>query len=254
MDPHLDPRPDTTSGMSSRSTLLVSDLHLSPARPGTTAAFIGLLDGAARDADVLYILGDLFDYWIGDESVDESAVRPVIAALAAVSAAGTSIRFMHGNRDFLVGRRFAEATGIQLLPDPLLVEIGGVPTLLLHGDTLCTEDTGYNGFRATVREAAWQRAFLARPLAERRAEALRLRALSEREKQSKSAEIMDVTPSEVLRMLRASGYPRMVHGHTHRPMRHVHPVDGRCCERWVLPDWQDSATGLAATGGTLLRF
>ena len=240
--------------MASGPTLLVSDLHLSPSRPATTAAFIGLLAGAARDAATLYILGDLFDYWTGDEEIDDPAIRPVVDALAALSTAGTAVLFMHGNRDFLVGRRFAEATGVTLLPDPLLVEIDGMQTLLLHGDTLCTEDAGYNRFRATVRDPAWQQAFLARPLAERRAEALRLRALSEREKQSKPAEIMDVTPSEVLRVLRASGYPRMVHGHTHRPMQHLHPVDGRSCERWVLPDWQDAATGLSAEHRSLRRF
>ncbi|MFN9156069.1 MAG: UDP-2,3-diacylglucosamine diphosphatase [bacterium] len=240
--------------MASGPTLLVSDLHLSASRPVTTAAFIGRLAGAARDAAALYILGDLFDYWIGDEEIDDPSIRPVVDALAAVSAGGTSVLFMHGNRDFLVGRRFAEATGVQLLPDPLLVEIDGMPTLLLHGDTLCTEDDGYNRFRATVRDPEWQAAFLARPLAERRAEARRLRAISEREKQSKSAEIMDVTPSEVLRVLRETGYPRLVHGHTHRPMQHVHPVDGRSCERWVLPDWHDAPTGLAADRRTLRLF
>jgi UDP-2,3-diacylglucosamine hydrolase len=124
----------------------------------------------------------------------------------------------------------------------------------MHGDTLCTGDTAYNGFRAMVRAPEWQRDFLARPLADRRAEARRLRLLSEQEKAAKTADIMDVTPAEVLRVLRENGYPRLVHGHTHRPARHVHPVDGRACERWVLPDWQASATGLVAAGGHLQRF
>jgi UDP-2,3-diacylglucosamine hydrolase len=234
-------------------TLLISDLHLSAARPGTTAAFIALLSGPARDAASLYILGDLFDYWIGDEDIDDPAVRPVIDALSALSRAGTAVSFMHGNRDFLVGGRFASATGVRLLPDPLLLDLDGVATLLMHGDTLCIEDAGYNRFRATVRDPAWQRAFLDRPLPERREEAQRLRAMSEREKQSKSAEIMDVTPSEVLRTLRACGYPRLVHGHTHRPGRHLHAVDGRSCERWVLPDWQDAAAGLVTSAGGRLQ-
>ncbi len=240
--------------MADAVTLLVSDLHLSVDRPDTAAAFIGLLAGPARDAVALFILGDLFDYWIGDDDLDAPSVRPVVDALAALSASGTKVSFMHGNRDFLVGDRFAAATGVQLLPDPLRLDLDGVPTLLMHGDTLCTGDTAYNGFRTMVRAPEWQQAFLARPLADRRAEARRLRLLSEQEKAAKPADIMDVTPAEVLRVLREHGYPRLVHGHTHRPARHVHPVDGRACERWVLPDWQASATGLVAAGGRLQRF
>lgn len=235
-------------------TLLISDLHLSAARPAATAAFLALLAGPARDAAALYILGDLFDYWIGDEDIDDPAVRPIVDALAAVSNGGTAVSFMHGNRDFLVGARFAAATGVRLLPDPLLLQLDGVPTLLMHGDTLCLEDAAYNRFRAAVRDPAWQQAFLARPVAARREEAQRLRAISEHEKKSKPAEIMDVTPSEVLRTLRAFDYPRLVHGHTHRPGRHLHPVDGRPCERWVLPDWQQVAAGLRADQGRLSPF
>jgi len=233
------------------TALLVSDLHLSATRPGTTAAFLELLGGSARDAAALYILGDLFDYWVGDEDIDDPAVRPVVDALASLTGSGTTVSFMHGNRDFLVGEGFAAATGVRLLPDPLLLELDGIATLLMHGDTLCLEDSGYNRFRAAVRDPAWQRAFLARPLAERRAEAARLRAISEQEKKSKSAEIMDVTPTEVLRVLRAYGYPRLVHGHTHRAGRHLYPVDGRACERWVLPDWHEAAVGLTAGFGRL---
>ncbi len=240
--------------MGTVSALLVSDLHLSPSRPDTTAAFLGLLAGPARSAGEFYILGDLFDYWTGDEALDDPAVRPVVEALAALARGGTQVSFMHGNRDFLVGQRFADATGARLLPDPVLVDLDGVPTLLLHGDTLCTEDEGYNRFRAVVRDPAWQQAFLARPLDERLAEARRLRAISEHEKQTKPSEIMDVTPSEVFRVLRARGYARMVHGHTHRPGVHRHPVDGRWCERRVLPDWHGRATGLVARDGRLEPF
>jgi UDP-2,3-diacylglucosamine hydrolase len=240
--------------MAAGPTLLVSDLHLSVDRPGTTAAFLALLAGPARGAQALYILGDLFDYWVGDEDIEDPHVRPVVDALAAVAAGGTVVSLMHGNRDFLIGAGFAAATGVRLLSDPLLLELDGVATLLMHGDTLCLEDAGYNRFRTVVRDPAWQRAFLARPLAERRAEAARLRAISEQEKRSKPAEIMDVTPTEVLRMLRAHGYPRLVHGHTHRPARHVHAVDGRACERWVLPDWHQVATGLRSEGGVMRRF
>ena len=239
-------------------TLFISDLHLSPTRPHTTAAFIAFLGSRARGAQALYILGDLFDYWIGDDDLDAPLHASVAGALATLTASSVPVYVMHGNRDFLLGARFAARTGVQLLADPTAIALDGVPTLLLHGDTLCTEDLAYNRFRATVRDPAWQQEFLARPLAERRAEAQRLRTLSEQEKQHKRAEIMDVTPSEVLRVLRAHGYPRIVHGHTHRPRQHQHPVDGRICERWVLPDWAAGAgapaVGLGADAGTLRPF
>jgi UDP-2,3-diacylglucosamine hydrolase len=241
-----------------RETLFISDLHLSPARPDTTAALIAFLRGRARSAQALYILGDLFDYWIGDDDLDAPLHAIVADELVTLTASGVSAYLMHGNRDFLLGEVFAARTGVRLIADPTPLELNGVPTLLLHGDTLCSEDLAYNRFRATVRDPVWQQAFLARPLGERRAEAQRLRAISEQEKQHKRAEIMDVTPSEVLRALRAHGYPRIIHGHTHRPMLHRHPVDGRVCERWVLPDWAATAgapaAGLAARGGMIQPF
>ncbi len=236
------------------STLFVSDLHLSAARPDTAQAFTGFLARQARSAAALYILGDLFDAWIGDDDLADPFNASIAVALRALTATGVPVAIMHGNRDFLIGTRFSQATGVSLLADPTLIQLDGQRTLLLHGDTLCTEDTGYNAFRRSVRDPAWQQAFLARPLIDRRAEAQRLRALSEQEKQHKSAEIMDVTPSEVLRVLRAHAYPRLLHGHTHRPMRHRHPVDGRVCERWVLADWAAQAVGLAATGGQICTF
>ncbi|MBC7779838.1 MAG: UDP-2,3-diacylglucosamine diphosphatase [Proteobacteria bacterium] len=228
-------------------TLFISDLHLSATRPHTTQAFADFLRRRATGADALYILGDLFDFWIGDDDLEDPLNARVVDALAALTAAGVPVWFMHGNRDFLVGARFADATGVRILDDPTVIDVYGTRTLLMHGDTLCIEDTRYNALRATVRDPGVQQAFLARTLDARRAEVQRMRAISEQEKQTKSNEIMDVTPSEVLRTLRRHGYPRLIHGHTHRPMRHAHPVDGRVCERWVLADWADAPVGGVAT-------
>ena len=146
---------------------------------------------------------------------------------------------MHGNRDFLLGRSFADACGASLLADPTLVEMHGTATLLTHGDLLCSGDTDYVAFRATVRSLDWQRRFLAQPLPQRKAQIAELRAQSRLEQSRKSAAIMDVDAETVDNTLRKYGYPRLVHGHTHRPARHVHTVDGRACERWVLPDWHE---------------
>jgi len=230
-----------------RETLFISDLHLSEQRPGTTAALLGLLGGRAREAAALYVLGDLFDAWIGDDDLGEPMHTQVAGALRALSGQGVPVFVMHGNRDFLLGERFAQAAGATLLADPTVVELAGGRTLLAHGDTLCTDDRDYAAFRAQVRDAAWQRTFLARPLAQRRAEAARLRAASEAGKRLKAAQIMDVTPRAVEDLLRAHGCRRLIHGHTHRPGRQAHEVDGAACERWVLPDWDDSAAGLAVT-------
>jgi len=187
-------------------------------------------------ADALYILGDLFESWVGDDGL-ELPFNARIAGDLARAARATPVYFMHGNRDFLVARRFAEETGVELLEDPALVDLYGTRTLLMHGDTLCTADTQYQAFRAQVRNPAWQQAVLARPLEQRIAMAQGLRGQSEGAKQDKSMEIMDVTVDAVLDAYRKHEAPLMIHGHTHRPMRHVHDVDGRQCVRWVLPDW-----------------
>lgn len=226
-------------------TLLISDLHLSVQRPGTTAALLDLLRGRAREARALYVLGDLFDAWIGDDDLAEPMHAQVASALRAVADSGVPVRLMHGNRDFLLGEAFARAAGASLLHDPTVIEIAGERTVLAHGDTLCTEDRDYAAFRAQVRDPAWQRGFLARPLDERRAEAARLRAASEAGKRLKAAQIMDVTPQAVVDLLRAHGCRRLIHGHTHRPGRQAYEVDGAACERWVLPDWDSTPVGLA---------
>ncbi len=221
--------------------LFISDLHLCEERPATTRAFFAFLEGPAREAGALYILGDLFEYWVGDDDAEAPFNREVSAALAALSANGVEVSLLVGNRDFLLGTRFAERAGLRLLPDPSLVEAEGRPLLLTHGDLLCTDDLAYLAWRAQVRDPAWQRGFLARPLAERKAVVEDLRRRSEAAKQEKSSEIMDVNAAAVADLLREWGYPTLIHGHTHRPARHVHEVDGRSCERWVLADWDEDA-------------
>jgi UDP-2,3-diacylglucosamine hydrolase len=234
------------------SALFVSDLHLSPARPAMAAAFAQLLRTEARTAARLYILGDLFDYWIGDDDLADPFHAQIAAGLAELAAAGCRVGFMPGNRDFLLGERFAAAAGLCLLPDPSIEDIEGTPTVLMHGDTLCVDDVDYMAFRAEVRASAWQRSFLDQPLAARRAAALQLRARSAASQEQKAEAIMDVAERAVVQAFRDCGCTRMIHGHTHRPGRHEHRVDGRRCERWVLADWYGQASYLRcdATGCT----
>ena len=155
---------------------------------------------------------------------------------------------MHGNRDFLIGEKFCHAAGVALLHDPTMIELNGTRTLLMHGDTLCTDDVEYQKFRRQVRDPLWQKQFLSQPLAQRKAIIEDLRRRSETEKQTKSMEIMDVTPSSVEATLREHGYPQLIHGHTHRPAKHIHPIDGNVCERWVLRDWYESGGYLRGEG------
>ncbi|MCC7486097.1 MAG: UDP-2,3-diacylglucosamine diphosphatase [Burkholderiales bacterium] len=220
-------------------SIFVSDLHLSPERPGIVESFFRFLADAAPGADSLYVLGDLFDYWAGDDGADEPFNASVATGLARLARGGVAVLLMHGNRDLLLGEAYARRCGARLIPDPTLVALHGTMTLVMHGDTLCTGDVDYQRFRATVHDPATQRAFLARPLGERRERILKWRSESERSKQAKSAAIMDVTPAAVEAALRVHAYPRLIHGHTHRPARHVHEVDGHRCERWVLPDWYE---------------
>jgi UDP-2,3-diacylglucosamine hydrolase len=219
------------------ASYFISDLHLAADRPGSTDTLLEFLSGAAKKSEQLFILGDLFEYWVGDEMLDDPMPAQVAAALRELGSSGPSISYMHGNRDFLIGERFAKAAGLRLLPDPFMVQLYGVPTLLMHGDTLCTADTHYLEFRKMVRNPAWQADFLAKPLAERKKLAQSVRAESEHAKQTKSMEIMDVSSDAVDSVLRAHHYPRLIHGHTHRPATHYHNVDGHRCERIVLADW-----------------
>ncbi|CAG0963979.1 UDP-2,3-diacylglucosamine hydrolase [Rhodocyclaceae bacterium] len=222
-------------------TLLVSDLHLHPSRPETARLFCEFLAGPARSAQTLYILGDLFDAWIGDDDLADPFNAGIAADLKSLAGTGVHIRFMAGNRDFLIGAGFAAAAGMTLIPDETVADIGGVPTLLLHGDTLCTGDREYQEFRRLVRSAAWQRDFLAKPLAERRRIADDLRGRSETEKRAKPMALMDADAATVDSAFATYGVARIIHGHTHRQAHHQYP--GR--ERWVLPEWDHGGGALA---------
>jgi UDP-2,3-diacylglucosamine hydrolase len=218
-------------------SLFISDLHLAPDRPLIVEQFFGFVAGPARGATALYVLGDLFEYWVGDDDLDDPLNRSVAHAFAALSANGTVVHFMHGNRDVLVGDEFAARARAVLLPDPTVVDVHGTRTLLMHGDTLCTDDLEYQKFRVYAHDPRHQARFLAQPLKARHAEMEALRLRSESAKTGKSMEIMDVNTGAVEQAIRDAGYPRLIHGHTHRPARHLHTVDGHTCERWVLGDW-----------------
>jgi len=218
-------------------TLFISDLHLCPTRPAINALFARFLRDIAPQAEALYILGDFFEYWAGDDDLDAPLHRSVANQLHALAKQGTRLYLMHGNRDFLIGEKSLHAANITLLPDPTRIDLYGKPTLLMHGDTLCSDDVEYQAFRRQVREPAWQQSFLATPLDARKAQIEALRKRSEQEKSTKASEIMDTNADTVEETLRAFNYPRLIHGHTHRPALHLHTVDGNACERWVLTDW-----------------
>lgn len=218
------------------ATLFVSDLHLDPARPVITALFLDFLARQARQAEACYILGDLFEAWIGDDD-DTELGRVVVNALRSLADSGVPVYFLHGNRDFLIGPRFASESGIQLLPETEVIDLYGEPVLLLHGDTLCTDDVDYQAFRAQVRNPVWQARLLEQPLAQRRALAGQLRETSRQALQQKATDITDVNPAAVNQALRAHGVRRMIHGHTHRPAIHEWTLEKLPVRRAVLGDW-----------------
>ena len=219
------------------ASLFISDLHLTEERPAANERFIDFLEGRARRADALYILGDLFEYWIGDDDLEAPFNAVMAGLLRGLATAGVPVFLMHGNRDFLVGAPFCAATGAVMLPDPSVREIEGVRTLLVHGDTLCTDDVDYQTWRRTARSVQWQSEFLGKPREQRRRTILGLREKSKAVVQAKPAQIMDVNEDAVVDAMRRHGVNRLVHGHTHRPGRHALTVDGHPAERWVLPDW-----------------
>ena len=218
--------------------LLISDLHLQPERAALTEAFLRFLDERALKARQLYLLGDLFEYWAGDDDLSAPFHQQIVAALRRVSDAGVQLFWIAGNRDFLVGSGFAEACGLTLLPETWVIEAGGQRIALLHGDAQCTADVKYMEFRAQVRQPAWQQQFLSMPLAQRKQIIAGLREKSKEGHADKSYEIMDVTPAAIADVFAQTGTSIMIHGHTHRPALHV--VDGK--RRYVLPDWEPEST------------
>ena len=218
------------------TALFISDLHLTAGDAETTRRFVDFVDGPARTARELYILGDLFEAWIGDDD-DDPRLAPIVAALARLTAAGVACAVMHGNRDFLLGPRFCAATGARLLGDYERVVLFGQPVLLTHGDLLCSDDTRYMTLRAELRSPTWQRDFLARSLAERRQIASDLRQLSATEIAAKDEFIMDVNQATVERTMREHDVTLLVHGHTHRPAVHRFALDGKEAARIVLSAW-----------------
>jgi len=220
-------------------TLFISDLHLHESRPQVTRAFFHFLHTQAIHAEALYILGDFFDAWIGDDD-DSELVQDVASGLRKLSELGVAIYFMHGNRDFLLGEAYANKAGMELIPDGIIVDLYGTPTLLMHGDSLCTDDVEYQQFRTMVRSPQWQQQILAQPLAARRALAAQMREKSQSMNSLKAEDILDVSVTEVVAQMENAGVTRMIHGHTHRPARHLLIVDDKPAERIVLGDWHDS--------------
>jgi UDP-2,3-diacylglucosamine hydrolase len=224
-------------------TLLISDLHLDPAAPGIQRQFLEFLEGEARSASALYILGDLFEVWLGDDD-PAPASRTIVQSLRALTDAGVTCFVMHGNRDFLIGQRFCRETGAQLIEDGTVVEIHGDRVLLLHGDVLCTDDVSYQRLRRIVRNPAVQWIFRHMSLARRRALAQKVREGSRMHVDTTEAQIMDVNAEAVANAFRESGVGTMIHGHTHRPAVHSLEVDGSPVQRIVLGDWHSQGSVL----------
>ena len=225
------------------STLFVSDLHLQAERPALTRAFLSFLGNQHGQIEALYILGDLFEAWLGDDDQSEPGMS-VISALQQLKASGTECFVMHGNRDFLLGQAFCASAGCELLPDPAVIDLYGKRVLLMHGDSLCTEDHDYLAFRHQVRDPIWQQQFLAQPLAQRQAIARQLREQSMAANASKNADIMDVTESEVLASFARHQVDLLIHGHTHRPQVHHYRENGQSLTRIVLGDWDRTGWAL----------
>ncbi len=223
--------------------LFVSDLHLDAERPQATEQFLAFLSTHAAQAEALYILGDLFEAWIGDDDPESEKAR-VCAALRELTSRGVPCFILHGNRDFLLSRGFCERTGSSLLPDPVVVELAGERVLLTHGDALCIDDHAYQELRSAVRSHAWQQRFLSLPVAVRARLAERARAGSRAHTARAVPHIMDVNSGAVAAAFRATGVRRIIHGHTHRPAVHELLVDGQPVERIVLGAWYEQGSYL----------
>lgn len=216
--------------------LLISDLHLEEGRPDITQAFLGLLNGRARNAESLYILGDFFEAWIGDDAMSPFQ-RSICQALRALSDSGTRVFLMHGNRDFMIGKAFCKAAGCTLLKDPSVVHFNGEPVLLMHGDSLCTRDEAYMRMRRYLRHPLTRWVLRHLPLSTRHKLARKLRSESRAQTRMKANDIVDVTPHEVPRVMTESGVKTLIHGHTHRPAVHDVQLGETTAQRIVLGDW-----------------
>lgn len=231
--------------------LLFSDVHLSEDVPRTVESFFRFVSILEQEKlDSIFVLGDLFEYWAGDDDLLEPLNRRVVAALRHLSEKGMRLYFLTGNRDLLLGEGFARSSTMSILNDPVEIEVAGRRLLISHGDTLCTDDLEYQAYRSSVRSRAWQDAFLAKPLVERKEVIASLRLASETAKATKSEAIMDVSPNAVAQLFRQTGATVLIHGHTHRPGRQETEVDGILRQRWVLPDWDGEVS--PARGGALV--
>jgi len=226
-----------------KRALFIADLHLEDSAIDRTEWLLAFLAGPARKAEAVYILGDLFEFWIGDDALSATA-QQVAKATAALHAAGVPCYFMHGNRDFLLGENYASAAGMELLPESLVVDLYGTPTLLLHGDTLCTDDVEYQVFRQQSRDPAWQAKILAMSIEERLRMAKSARDASIEHTGSTSMDIMDVNAEAVSKAFRKRKVSRMIHGHTHRPAFHLVDLEDSTAERIVLADWHEAGSYL----------
>ncbi len=224
----------------------IADLHLAEDRPDITACFLSFLQHDAPQAQDLYIIGDLFEYWVGDDD-DSSFIIEISHAIKALSTLGCKIYFIHGNRDFLLGKRFAKQSGMQLLPEITLIDLYGRPVVILHGDTLCTRDIGYQAFRKKSRSWWWQAIIKSLPLFVRRKIASKYRDQSATATAMKSQDIMDVTESEVINCLEHHQSQLMIHGHTHRPYVHNIIANNQTAQRIVLGDWYEQGAWLKVT-------
>ncbi|MCP4407933.1 MAG: UDP-2,3-diacylglucosamine diphosphatase [Gammaproteobacteria bacterium] len=224
-------------------TLFISDLHLDRERPQIIELFQRFLSQEAAGADALFILGDLFEYWIGDDAC-APPLEPVIAALKNLADRGIPLYLIHGNRDFLIGKEFARRSGCRLLPDAQVIDLYGKPTLIMHGDSLCTDDVAYQRFRRIIRSRILQRLLISLSVAMRQNIAKRLRNKSRQEVQRKPTEIMDVNQQAVEQIMNQNDVTRLIHGHTHRPKIHNFGLNGRAARRMVLGDWYEQGSVL----------
>lgn len=235
-------------------TWFISDLHLDPARPDSIRLLFAFLKEIEGRADALYILGDFFEYWIGDDFLDTPAgqvVQPVVSGLRALVGSGVPVYVLHGNRDFLLGALFAERSGCQLLPEQQIIDLYGTPTLIMHGDTLCTDDVEYQQTRKLFRDPQWQAHVMQWSIPERLQKAQAMRMESQQSTQMKAGDILDVNQQAVQDVMRSHGVQRLIHGHTHRPAIHDFRLDGKPAQRVVLGDWYQQGSFLRVDAGQM---